>query len=636
MNNFNNRQKEIIALISNARCPMTGKEISQILKTSMRTIQGEIMSINKKTKLITSSNKGYFITVNYRKIENELIQEEMNDEHFIIKNLIMTDDLHDMDEFSESIYISRTSLELKIKSCNHILENFHLTINKSKNHIQIIGSEENKRKCIKDLIVKETFPTFVNVHNLEKFYPNIDVSRIETIISTSIHNHGYTIDEPYRSVVMINTVIALHRMRSNHYVACNSDENEPYYLEKSSEAYHISKEICHIYAKHWSIHPMEEDICYIGSLLIGQMKPINKENQSNTKGTLSQEFTDKLKQILESSLYSYSLSIDISNYMYCFALHIDSMIKRIKATYPANNELLDNLKKNCPFIYDVSVRVAHKLEKEFSIQIPDSEIGYICLHIGFLIESSLDKSIKAQVVLYTSDYHRILSVIEDKINEKYKDIIDLKVVNSNQIKSLSTYKCDLIITTQPIQILGQQLLLISPFYTYEDQTAVDFAIKNCIANNEKTKQIDLFSKYFDKHLWFKNRNIMNKRDVIKLLGEKLIESGIVGNDFVQSVLERERLSSTCFYGNFAIPHALDMNAKKTSVGVLISDDGIPWDDKRIHIILMIAVKAEEHELFMELYTGIVRVLKNQKNVSLITSSNTYEDFIQALKDSTLQ
>ena len=44
------------------------------------------------------------------------------------------------------------------------------------------------------------------------------------------------------------------------------------------------------------------------------------------------------------------------------------------------------IKKNCPFIYDVSVNIAQKLNKKYNIHIADSEIGYISIHIGYLID----------------------------------------------------------------------------------------------------------------------------------------------------------------------------------------------------------------------------------------------------------
>ncbi len=628
MKQFTSRQKQIINIISNVHTPITGKELSQALNVSMRTIQSEISSINKSKKIINSSHKGYFLTQELYNINNEIVQSQSDDEHIILNNILITETSFQIDEFADSLYMSRTTLENKLKKCNHFLKPYHLKIEKNKNHIYVSGKESDKRRCIKDFIINETIPAFISIQNLEHYFSDIDFSRIEKIILSTIQKHGYTIDEPYRTNVVINTVIALHRMRTNHYV-----ENNSSYVKNETESYLIAQEICQIYGNHWSIHPMKDDITYIGSLLIGQMKPISSQIETNTfKNVISSQFINKINNILNSAFQSYSLHIDSSQYLYGFSLHIDSMIKRIKTTYPVNNDLLDNIKKNCPFIYDVAVKIAHKLEKQFQIQIPDTEIGYIFIHIGFLIESSIDNNTKVNVALYGTEYHQILTNIKNRIESEYKNFMNLTIIEKTQFDILSQKKWDLIITTQPLEIIGQQVIMISPFYTLEDQTCINLAIKNCVAISERKKQTDLFSNYFHKDLWFKNTKFSTKEEVIQFLGNKLIHNGVVQSDFIHSVLERERLSSTCFYGNFAIPHALEMNAKKTMVCVMTSESCIQWNDKAIHLVLMITIQENDRKKFMELYNGIVKVLKNQKNISPLISANTFDEFMQSLKN----
>lgn len=619
------RQKKIIALISNHHAPITGKEVAQLLNVSVRTIQSDISSINKNEKIIDSSHKGYILIKDYKDIED--IKPDFNDEHFILNHLLITDHSFQIDEFADSLFMSRSSLESKLKKCNLFLKSFDLKIEKNKNYIFVLGKESDKRRCIKELIIRETRPTFTNIQNLEIYFSDIDVNRIEKIVLSTMQNHGYTIEEPYQTNVIINTVIALHRMKSHHYVEDASEHKVDH-----SESYMIAKEICEIYANHWSIHPMEEDILYISALLIGQMKPISTHthNMSHTN-IISSSFINDIQTILDNVFMSYSLHIDSTHYLYGFAVHIDSMIRRIKSDYPANNELLDNVKKNCPFIYDVSVKIAHQLEKQFYIQIPDSEIGYICIHIGFLIESSIDQSSSLDIALYGTEYHQILSNIKNKLESEYSHLINLTLIDSSQLSLLSHVKWDLIITTHSLEILGQNIIMISPFYTSEDQTNVNLALKNCIAIKEKKKQSDLFSTYFHENLWFQKDDFTTKDEVIQFLGHKLIDEGIVQSDFIHSVLERERLSSTCFYGNFAIPHSLEMNAKKTTICVLISRSKIQWDHQFIHVVLMIAVQNNDRDKFMELYNGIVKVLKHQKNIAALIEAKTFHQFIHSLQ-----
>lgn len=626
MTELTERQKRIIMMLYNSTTSITGKELCQTLNISMRTVQSEISTINKAKKIIKSTNKGYSLINNMDYDKIELFHAQLNDEHLILNHLLINDHSFQIDEFADDLYMSRTSLETKLKKCNQYLKKYDLFIKKEKNHIFIVGNESNKRLCIKDLLIKESIPAFVNIQNLEKFFKDINITKAETIILSTIKKYNYSIEEPYRTNVIINMIIALHRMKSNHYV-----EKSQKKIPCQTETYLIAKEICDIYSNHWIIYPTEEDITYMNALLIGQIKPISVNTLTDShENIVSTQFIKTIEQILKTVLNSYSLNIDFTNYLYGFSLHVDSMIKRLKTTHCINNELIDNIKKNCPFIYDVSVKTAHLIEKHFQLSIPDDEIGYICIHMGFLIESTIDNTKKLKICLYGTQYHQILNRIQDKIKNEYKNYIELTTIDNDNIDTLLQESWDIIITTQPLEILGRKIITISPFYTLEDQTAINLAIKNCIAIHEKKKQTSLFSKYFHKELWFKKDVNLKKEEVIHFLAKKLIDSGYVNDDFINSVFERERLSSTCFYGNFAIPHALEMNAKKTMVCVLINKKEIQWDNKAIHIVLMIAVHEQDRDKFMELYNGIVKVLKYQKNISSLIETNSFESFIYSL------
>ncbi len=111
----------------------------------------------------------------------------------------------------------------------------------------------------------------------------------------------------------------------------------------------------------------------------------------------------------------------------------------------------------------------------------------------------------------------------------------------------------------------------------------------------------------------------------------MIDFGLAEEGFIESVLKREDLSSTCFLNTFAIPHAIELNAKKTMFSVLISKKGIKWDKHTIHIVLMIAVNQKDRKKFMELYDGIVKCLDNPEKVKLLISSNTHLEFIDHFK-----
>ncbi|MFQ9514441.1 MAG: BglG family transcription antiterminator [Eubacterium sp.] len=631
MNRFDDRKKKIISIIANSDGYVTGKCLSLTLNTSLRTIQSEISSINRELPLIYSSNKGYKINKeNFFLLSKDVITPDRNSEHVILKKLIFADKPYQIDELAESLYMSTTTLEKHLKKFVSILEKYDLVITRKKSYIHIEGNELNKRKLINYLIIEEINPAFNSINNLKNYFPDTDIEKIKSIILNSINKYDYFVESTYYNNLIINIVIALYRMKTDYYVSNVTGHD----VNLECDEYRIAYEICAQYAAHCHITPSNYDISYISTLLEGQIKPLNCEvAEIRAPEVLSPEFISDIDNILMNVFNYYMLNINYSEYLYSFALHIQGMIKRTHNTQPANNEILNNIKKSCPFIYDVSVSIAQKISEKYLIHVADSEIGYISIHIGFLIESSTENTDKISIVLFCNDYHHINENIEKKLMDNFSDFIHINIFRADSENSIINVTSDLIITTEPLNIIGKKVLTISPFYTMMDHINIDNAIHECLREKKKRYHNKLLSSFFDENLFFKNDCFHSKNEVINFLGQKIIDFGLAKKGFIDSVLERERLSSTCFFDTFAIPHAIDMNARRTMICVLTSEKGIYWDEHKIHIVLMITVQQQDRKKFMELYNGIVHILENPEKVNKLVLANTLMDFLNQLMNS---
>ena len=628
MNRFTKRQKKIIKEISSSNDYITGKSLSLILNVSLRTIQSEVAEINKVLPLILSTNRGYSLDYNmYKALTFQLSEDEQNLEHIILKKVFFHTPHYNIDDLADSLYISTTTLEKYFKTINKTLENFDLKISRNNNTVFVVGNELNKRKYLNKIIFDEINPAFNSIDNLTNYFEGIDVDKIKIIILNSINKYDYYIDNAYYNNLIVNITIALYRMRTDHYVSqpINNISDHSDNIESK-----IANEICTQYSAHCNIAPTKDDIFYISSLLEGIIKPINQNHLISSKDILSEDFIEDIREILLNVFSYYMLEINFDEYLYSFALHIHGLIKRANSIQSSGNDFLYNIKKNCPFIYDVSVNIAQKLNKKYNIHIADSEIGYISIHIGYLIESSNTDSDKVSILLLCHDYHHIDSNIEKKLLDNYDNFITLKLFNTNNSSTLIDAYSDLIITTQPLNLIGKEVIVVSPFFTMMDQINIDNAIHKCLENKQKIKRNNMLSSFFDKKLFFKSNNFSNKEDVIKFLGQNVIDYGLCKDGFIESVLEREQLSSTCFFDTFAIPHALEMNAPHTMICVLTSENGIKWDEHTIHIVLMLAVQQNDRKKFMELYNGIVQTLEKPEKVNKLVSADSLMFFLEQL------
>lgn len=465
MNRFTKRQKKIIKEISSSNDYITGKSLSLILNVSLRTIQSEVAEINKVLPLILSTNRGYSLDYNmYKALTFQLSEDEQNLEHIILKKVFFHTPHYNIDDLADSLYISTTTLEKYFKTINKTLENFDLKISRNNNTVFVVGNELNKRKYLNKIIFDEINPAFNSIDNLTNYFEGIDVDKIKIIILNSINKYDYYIDNAYYNNLIVNITIALYRMRTDHYVSqpINNISDHSDNIESK-----IANEICTQYSAHCNIAPTKDDIFYISSLLEGIIKPINQNHLISSKDILSEDFIEDIREILLNVFSYYMLEINFDEYLYSFALHIHGLIKRANSIQSSGNDFLYNIKKNCPFIYDVSVNIAQKLNKKYNIHIADSEIGYISIHIGYLIESSNTDSDKVSILLLCHDYHHIDSNIEKKLLDNYDNFITLKLFNTNNSSTLIDAYSDLIITTQPLNLIGKEVIVVSPFFYYD-------------------------------------------------------------------------------------------------------------------------------------------------------------------------
>lgn len=625
---YTNRQKKIISLLSNEDTYVTGKTLSILLDVSIRTIQSEIATINQKSQIILATKKGYIIQPDKR---NELsaIDTHHNEDHTILRQLIFFNEPHQVDEFAESLYMSTSSLEKKLKDFQNILEQYNLSIHRKNTYISIVGNELDKRQFINYLIFEETGPAFHNLENISSYFKGINIPKIRSIILNTLNKHGYYVENNYVSNLLINIIIALYRMRVDSYIEYIPNDS----IHVMMPEYRIAEDICNQYANHWNINPTVNDIKYIAIILWGQIKPIDRSISTThpTSEIMTTDFIHEIDEILFSVFSYYMLNIDYSNFLYNFALHIDALIKRASNYQIAHNDIFDNIKRNCPFIYDVAVHIAKKISDKYFISIVDEEIGYISIHIGFLIETHNTLHEKIKILLVCDDYYHIMDKMIKNIMKDHAEQITIQSAKTNVTAYEIDDKIDLIITTKDLSFIGKKIIHISPFYTQEDYIKINDAVHKSIIEREKRNQNEMLRSYFHENLFFQTNQCLTKNDAIRFMGEKIINFGLAKEGFIESVFKREEMSSTCFFETFAIPHAIELNAKQTMFCVLVSTDGVLWDNQKIHIILMIAVQQKDRKKFMKIYESIIKALWDKEKVYNLTRAKSLNEFIKCLE-----
>lgn len=124
-----------------------------------------------------------------------------------------------------------------------------------------------------------------------------------------------------------------------------------------------------------------------------------------------------------------------------------------------------------------------------------------------------------------------------------------------------------------------------------------------------------------------NQNAATKEDVIKQVGQILVDQGAVEPAYIDSMLAREEVVSTFMGNGLAIPHGTDEG--KTSViesglSLVQIPDGVDFDGNEAKVVLGIAGKENEH---LEMLQKIAVIFSEEENAEKVINASSADEII---------
>lgn len=621
----NTREAKIIELLSKNE-GIKAEDLSYILSISTRTLRDDIKDINELfgKSLIVSSQSGYKLLE--RNILPLIEIEKYNRPELIVMRLLEKDSYVDLDEFADELYVSKTTLINDLKKFN--FSKYTLEVVRENNQIMLKGNEYSKRLLIKDLIFNEIKPLYMDLNSIKSAFTNVDIEIIEKVVNEKVEKYNLVVENSYRLNLILNVIIIFYRISLGFHSEKGLEMNNGF-LE-----YKIAQEICETVGESEQLNFDDNDVNAIANAFVGQLKHrfLHETMGRLESGVIDESFKEKVRTILKIAFNHYMINVSIEPFIDSFITHCDQLVRRARQNNLVSNLLEKSTKNNFPFIYDVAVYISNLLEYEFNIKINDSEISYLAIHVGFAIENSERGTEKVKILIYSNNYLGIKNNILEKLNHQFGEKIILTNIETSLPRIFQFEDYDLLISTEIIPPVKDEQINISYMYTDEDSKQVEFAIDKISRKkkNQKLKQ-DLLNCFqrslftIDPEIEFKN-----KYDVIEYLGKKTIEFGIEKKGYIESIIEREKLSSTLFADSFAIPHPLTMSAEKTMFNVLISNKGIDWDGVTIHAVFLVAIRKNSGNEFMKFYNNFAKILTDEYKLAKLTQSGEFEKFFWRL------
>lgn len=630
------RLQQIIQHLLKSDDLLTSSELATALQVSSRTIRDDIKELNELLNediahIESYRGKGYRINVideegfrqflqKVTKENNHVIPTEPQERiQFLMEKLLLQSSYIKMDGLVDELFISRSTLQYDLKNVREILADYNLYLDQKPNYgIKVIGDEMQIRFCISEYIFNQNPKIVDQTADWLDILPKDEIECIRNSILNKLRKHQ-----------VIITDISLHNLITHIAIACKRirDENVvEIYQEELSEItnkkeYTIAKEIVAEIEKKLKVTFSINEIAYLAIHLQGTKMANSELELEEAKILIDEDIRQLTSDILNriDEIYSLNLSND-KELILALSLHLKPAINRYIYEMNLRNPMLEEIKTKYPFSFNAALAGAEVIREELQISIDEDEIGYMALHIEVATERQ-KKNVrnKKRCLIVCASGLGTAQLLLLKLKDKFGD--QLNILGTTEYYNLynqSFYNLDFIISTIPIpEKLQVPVIQVSTLLGNRDIAKIEKLIQN---------DIDVMEKYMREQFTYLKIDLTTKKEVIQFLGNELSEANKVNENFVDSVLEREKYSPTSFGNMVAIPHPIEPQTDETFWSIITLKNPISWGNKPVKMIYLLNISKQQEDDLTAMYDVLLKLLDNHSLIQKLLKCETYSEF----------
>ncbi|MFY0888410.1 BglG family transcription antiterminator [Clostridioides difficile] len=606
--------------------------LANYLNVSTRSIRKYVNEINSTGEFILSSKKGYKVNLNNNcqtKVDSSENISPDNRLNLILKELIVNSNGINIFDLSEELFVSPATIEGDIVKANKFIGSYNLKIKQSKFLLKLIGNESAKRKLMSSIIFKETGSDFLSLFDVQKIYQEYNLTKLKENIIYILKKYNLFINEYAINNILLHLMITIDRIKKNNYIESVEVVN---YIDNNNDI-SISRDISNFLESEYNLTLTSAELYYLVFQLTNKTTVLNY-HEMDTKSLpnyIDEHFVKLTKKIIKNVYDLYFIDLSDDEFVVKFTLHVKNLISRAKNNQVLRNQIPQKLKDSYPLIYDISVYICNQIQILENIEIDEDEISYISLHVGSFFDRQKLLEDKILCALITPNYYDLQFKIVRDLEKRFNESIEIIQIFSDTHNLDFDNKVDMVITTLPISDRCPiPFVYVNPYLNRKDYDNIQskfIQIKD--RKNILTVQNHL-EMYFSESLFMKNIYLDSAKDYIKFMGNILYKNKYVKPNYIDDVLIREKMSSTAFNNNVAIPHSMKMDALKTGVCLIVNDKPVKWSEEKVQIIAMIPINEKEKEKFNYIFESFIEILSEWNNVKELTKADNYSSFMNRI------
>lgn len=628
------RQNQLLATLLWQESWTTASSLADQLGVTPRSIRSYVASLNARTvggDAVESGPAGY--RAGAHAADAAATPDSLGTPrarlHRLTRMLIDDTDGINVYDTALCLHVSETTLENDLLRVRTLLEGSDVRLHRDHDRLRLQGDEQALRRLLSRLVQDEMDADPLRVDALQRALapeavPVQSLGPFKAELVRELGVLGYFVNELAISDVLLHIMIATERVAAGRALAECAEV-----ADDATAA--VGKAISQLAQQHFGVGFGAGDREHLANLVLTRVVTPGEHAQRRVGRSTDPAVEQVVRAEIEQAARDYQVDLVDDAFIERLTLHVQNLLRRSQEQAWTRNPLTKSLKASYPMIFDIAVSVASGLHDRLGVPLQEDEIAYIAMHVGGRLERSRAADAVLTATIVCPGYQELQELLRSSVDRSLGRLIEVVRLDTSVDPDWASLDTDLVLSTIPASGADERIVRISPFLAESDIDRVQQAAARARRVRRLSRLREELQRYFCADAFVVPVPDAGEERIIRMLGDRLVSTGLIGEDYVENTIARERMSSTAFTDALAVPHALQMTAHRTAIAIGIADGSVAWGSGRVQVIALAAFSASDREAFQTIFEQLVEVFSERDSVQrIVRRSSSFDEFLDEL------
>lgn len=622
---FTKRQVEILHYLNEYR-ETTIKQVSQKIGVTTQTIKAELMALQDilQTYDVTIEfQSGRGIKVDGGNHLQELLKISERNIEFSVQDqimllLVLNREYLVLQDIADKLFISKSQVE---KLMPVLVKSYEGEIHSARHYgYRYNGTEMNRRNLFVKLIspymrgtdIKKRFYEFHEIQfPIKEYFKEDQVDKGLEILQYILETKNFTFTDLAIKQLFLHVLFILKANEEEKMIVMGEEFLTGIKRVGEFQVYKVRAEEIN---KALGLNLRDEEADYLAYLFmtLKKKKVMNKEEILSEMRTFVENILTEIKVKLFIDLTQDENLIEGLSYH----IYATTLTHSIAQYTPDQNNWLE-IKRHYPLGYEMAALCLELIREQYKYAMDEQEIGYLALHFQAAIEKLKQIEQRIQTIIVCHFGMAACHLISRRIERFFPQIDIISTYSVQEFMELEEISCDLVISTESLPDIGITTLYVTPALKEVELERIREFVRT-----RNTKY--LITQEISEATMVHFNETTSKEQAIGQMVEVLEQGGYVSKEYLHSVYEREKLSSTSMQ-DIAVPHGNPEHVHKVKLVIGRAHKSIHWGDEEVRYIFLLAVTGELLQHNSRVFTNFYKKISDLEFEMNLNELNEKED-----------